>query len=392
MLTARNRIVLATTLAGALAFPSALFAQAKDLAELQRQLAAGDPELRNAAATALAAHGAKAVRFVKDALGDRNARLGAIAAVGLLGKDGVPLLPAVTKLWRDEDLATSDAIHAACTRLGVLAVPHLKTLVPDHALGIEAARTLGEIGAAATDAVPALIAVLQKGAALSQPNAAKALGQIGDPRAIPTLTGLASKISGIDSHADSVGQSAIASLERFGPAASAAVPVLMKLMNRSPRGPADADVRRRVAFALAAIGDTSRELVDALRELATEGGETAELALEVLATLAPDYRVGIDRLRRNAQSHHSESVRQLALQELASRSITHEIADALAAIAVGSASKEGRDSAIRLAALAALTTAGPAAASAIARIRELTADEDAAVAAAAVEAVKAMGG
>lgn len=392
MIGTRNRLVLLSILAGALAVPSALVAQARELLELQSRLAASDPALRDAAATALAAHGAKALRYVKDALGERDGQLGAIATVGLLGKDGVPLLPAVTKLWRNEDLATSEAIRAACVRLGVLAVPHLTTLVPDHALGIDAARTLGEIGAAATEAVPALIAVLQKGAALSQQSAAEALGEIGDPRAIPTLTRLASKISGVDSHADSVGQSAIASLARFGPAAREAVPVLLDLMTPRPRRPGDSDTRLRVASALAAIGDTSQELVDALRELAKQDGETAAAALDALATLAPDYRVGIDRLRRNAQSHGSVCVRQLAVQELASRSITPEIADALASLAVGPASKKGRDPAVRLAALAALTAAGPAAASAIARIRELTADEDAAVAAAAVEAVKAMGG
>lgn len=118
----------------------------------------------------------------------------------------------------------------------------------------QAARRLGEVGAAAARAVPALIQRFNDSDGKVREAAALALADIGEPAVAPLIACLR--------HGDeSIGLQAAWALTNMGPSAAPAVPALVGCL-----GDENARVRHAAALTLADIGPAAREAVPALRE------------------------------------------------------------------------------------------------------------------------------
>jgi hypothetical protein len=124
----------------------------------------------------------------------------------------------------------------------------------------KAAYTLGEMGPKAKDAIPALVAALQKmpmpGDSLPD-NAALALGKIG-PDAVPTLIDMLK-----DMKAEKAWQYAATALKGMGPGAKEAVPVLVDVA----KGSKDPLAPLLAVDALGAIGPAAKGAVPTLVDL-----------------------------------------------------------------------------------------------------------------------------
>jgi len=160
--------------------------------------ALGDPSeaVRAAAARALARIGPKAedVPRLAEALGNADGYVVAFAAwsLGNLGEAAQEAVPALARALSRDD--TNAVVAAALARIGPAAAGAVGVLV--EALKSEnpdrrwrAARTLGRIGPAAEPAVPLLISALVDPNGAVRQHAAKALGRIG-PAARPAAAAL----------------------------------------------------------------------------------------------------------------------------------------------------------------------------------------------------------
>jgi HEAT repeat protein len=157
----------------------------------------------------------------------------------------------------------------------------------------KAAYTLGEMGPKAKDAIPALIAALQKmpmpGDAMPD-NAALALGKIG-PDAVPALIDVLK-----DSKAEKAWQYAATALKGIGPAAKEAVPVLVDVA----KGSNDPLAPLLAVDALGAIGPAAKgavpTLVDLLRrnKLPPPNGRTHLVV--TLGKIGPDAQESVKAL------------------------------------------------------------------------------------------------
>lgn len=344
--------------------------------------------VRENAARALALTG-KGKRYVTKALGKRESQLGAVHALGYLGEDAIKLLPKVAKLWRNESMDLRNEIQAAMVRLGKPAVPFLVRTLPDRLTGIYAARCLGSMKKDAIDAVPALIQVLEYEPSFTQPNAADALGRIGDPSAIPALTAILSKMGKKDSHWDSLGTHCADALRELGPEASSAVDSLVSVCELTPYGGDFSDFRIHAVSALQAIGVRSEAVLEVLRNLAVEDSDIVveprgivEHARTALQTLDPSNGTSESRLLTTARFHRSPEIRARSLKKLAERKPNSKLVNDIARLAEKCAYQE-----VRLSALDMLGTWGPKARPAAKILIRLAESEDAELAAAVKEAL-----
>jgi HEAT repeat protein len=178
--------------------------------------AAADPKLRSRVVLAFGRIGADAVPELALWLDDPNVGINACEGLRDIGPDAAPAVPALTRA-----LASTEPRVRAC-----------------------AARTLGQIGAAARPARGALRAVMgndtdPSGAALAAAEAWIAIGGEGDPA--PVVAFLAARLQ---TRADA--ERAARLLQRLGPAAAPAAPALVAAL----AGPAHS----RAYHALVAIG------------------------------------------------------------------------------------------------------------------------------------------
>lgn len=227
---------------------------------LLESLRGNDPVIRPKAIRALIDLGAQANAAIPqliEALGDKDVKVRAVAAVAL-GKfkssDG--LQPLVRALQDSDPLVRGNAAYA----LGDLgskaktAVPALIELMQDNAgyfdtrgvhsqrtkaVGQIAVKALGAIGPDATTAVPALVEILQDEKRLADDyfkddsfpcSVVVALGGIG-PDAQAAVPALA-RIVGDNKRYDETRAAAVETLVRMGPPAKAAVPVLLEVMEK----------------------------------------------------------------------------------------------------------------------------------------------------------------
>ena len=209
----------ASLAAGALADEPVAAASGMSVAALRAQLnAATDSAARVAAAHLLAARGAEAVSAVPDLIAVLNrvpdpVRVAATYALGAIGAPAVESLAAVLRgsgdalpqllrgvnrskqarwrepgQWREQALVMDDAGHALGA-MGTTALPVLVDLLRDASewARVNAAFALGEMDAAARDAVPALAAALDDPSHFVVRTAADALGAIGSAEAAAPL-------------------------------------------------------------------------------------------------------------------------------------------------------------------------------------------------------------
>jgi HEAT repeat protein len=154
--------------------------QGKTLDRWLEDLDDPDYHVSERAADALVNVGAEAVPVLLDVCERGAIRLHRRAAVVLV-RLGAPAAPGLAAILRDK--TQEPHVEVALVRLGPAAIPALREALLDDKSGEAAAYILGLIGPRAADAVPDLIAVLQRSSssATLRGQAAFALGRIGKP-------------------------------------------------------------------------------------------------------------------------------------------------------------------------------------------------------------------
>lgn len=327
---------------------------------------------------------------------------------------GVPLKEWVKRLHKDK---TQDDARKALVAIGAPAVPALLGVLQEKDVVVRrsAADVLGEIGAPAHAAVPALAAAITSGndsmgwvagasvRALGKigPSAAPALiaalknargelrkdivwaiGTIGPAahEAIPALVALLGEQD--DSYAGQVlvklgpealqptigalrdGKTtqqkagAIAALSRFGPAAAEAVPLLIAAL-----GDGASEVRWHAAQTLSKIGPAARESLGALRTAQQDTDERVRIeATNALLKIGVSGKEAVPLLIEQLQNDRWERAHAAkALGELG--------ADAGAAVPALAAALKQENRELRMAVVEALGKIGPAASAAVPALR-----------------------
>jgi HEAT repeat protein len=125
-----------------------------------------DPETRLKVGQALGALGSCAVPALAKALGDPDSlvRIAAARALQRVGPDAREALPALTEALRDDDRLVALMAITALERIGKEAVPILHDALrerKERAIREAVITALGQIGPAATDTVPTLLAMFK---------------------------------------------------------------------------------------------------------------------------------------------------------------------------------------------------------------------------------------
>jgi HEAT repeat protein len=261
--------------------------------DLQTALRDRNEIVRGRAATALASvAGANSVKPLCAGLKDRSAIVRA-AVSDALGSIGCPASLAVPELnvaLKDSEPAVRTAAARALWRINgdaPKAVPVLAAALSSQT-GWQAALALGEIGAPASAAVPALLEALKREKVprpLRQtPVSALALGQIGIA-SVPAL------ITTLDNPDARVRTSATLALGFVGPNAASAVPQIVPLLNDP-----NPEVRRAATLSLGAIDPARKELVPALVAMASdEDIFLSSLAASTLQRIDPEAALALNR-------------------------------------------------------------------------------------------------
>jgi HEAT repeat protein len=133
--------------------------------------------------------GEPAIPDLEAALRDDSLRLAAIQTLGKIGPAAKTTLPALEKAFKDKDPQVRRAALEAMGLIGRDSLPILLAALKDDGLRAGAAAALGKIGRPAGVAVPTLCKMLEDPDAEVRRNAAAALGRIGPqtPEVIPAL-------------------------------------------------------------------------------------------------------------------------------------------------------------------------------------------------------------
>jgi HEAT repeat protein len=330
-----------------------LIAAAVDVEEPVRKSASGaleriDPEWP---ATPEAADSVPAL--VK-ALGSRFTEVWQLASF-LLGRIGKPavaeLIDALAARWQD---TRQVVVARSLGRIGpaaVDAVPALAhELTSEHAhVRQAAAEALGQIGPAAEPAVPGLVQLLTDRLPASRQAAAVALSRVGraDPAAIPPLIQL------LPDRADEVREAAVEALARIGPDA---VPHLIELLQALDAKAMEEWLRVRV------------QALDWSCRAAAQLEEGGAVAIGPRSNFEEIRREPVKALRSatwcfgHAVADH---LRLESAREAAVRVLAHLGSDAAPAVGVLADALADKSRRIRLAAVRALGQVGPAARSAM---------------------------
>lgn len=295
--------------------------RAKAIPDLLWGLQNSTERFRIAAIPAVARIGKKAVPYLKKALNNKDdlMRIAALMVIPQLAADAESLQPMMRKLWRYERIDLSDAVSDAFVGLGAHAVPEMIEGVEDFVNQQRACQVLGRIGKPAQPAVPALLKLL-KSNSHGRSSAGWPLGRIGDPKTIPVMIEvIVEATKKLDSACDGAASGCARSLGEFGPAAAAAVPALLDLMEQKRQAGLDR-VCSECAWALADIGTRNQEVLDRLRKLAatTESAEIRKAAKDSFDLLAMSKTASKGALTRGLR-HPSAELRLLALKRIVER-------------------------------------------------------------------------
>lgn len=208
-----------------------------------------DPDyaISDRAADVLTRAGAEAVPILLDARARGDIRLHRRAAAVLI-RIGAPAAPGLTAMLRDSP--QEPRLETTLVRLGAAAVPALRAALRDDKEPEAAARILAWIGPPATDAVPDLIALLQRrtASAAARGAAAVALGHIGEPNAeiVPALS------AALGDGKKEVRSAAADALGWIGPSAREALPALLAALKDE-----EVSVVNQACTALSFIGESA---------------------------------------------------------------------------------------------------------------------------------------
>jgi HEAT repeat protein len=164
-----------------------------------------------------------------------------------LRKIGPPAIPFLAERAQNGDKHLRNRAVNVLGSLGCMAVPHLIEALSDPLTRSAAAEALGEVGAEAAEAIPALEAVINDSDSNVCARAIEALGRIGRP-ALPLL------IRTLKHENAFVAMWAAAVLGRMKEVAAEAIPPLIEALDHR-----DAQVRELAAVALSQHGNTRHE-------------------------------------------------------------------------------------------------------------------------------------
>jgi HEAT repeat protein len=264
----------------------------------------GDPDNRisDRAADVLADAGVQAVPYLLDAREQSDLRLHR-RAVAVLVRIGSRAAAGLVAALRDKP--KEQRIEVALVRLGPEAMPVLRQALAEERGSETVVHVLGLIGPRAADAVPDLIALLQRGQTPTKlrSEAAFALGRIGEPVGdiVPALS-----VALQDSKLE-VRLQAAEALGWIGPPAREAVPALVAALKDE-----ESKVVRKACQALSFIGDEGA--VQALMTtFLSDGVEIAAAAGRALWQLGPKAEQVVPALLSAAEGPINKSAPARAL-------------------------------------------------------------------------------
>lgn len=291
------------------------------LPKLLNDLGSKDAQARARAALALGELGPDAQRAIPalfKALKDSDENLArdaaqALRAIGAPSRDDLPLLIAGL---RDNSARVRGYAVEALGKMGPearSAVPNLvqilKAKETDPELRQQAARCLGQIGAAAaTGGVPALSEALKDSEAVVREAAAEALGKFGGQ----ARTAAPSLIAVLDDKETTVRRAALAALALIGADAKEVLPKLKPAFKD-----ADPEIRRHALDVLGRLGPEAvkdKEALEALK-VALDDMDLCKNALDALARIGPPAK---DLARGVTRHLHDEKHRVAAVAALGS--------------------------------------------------------------------------
>lgn len=274
---------------------------------LTRQLIDPDPAVRRAAAIEIGRRGDReavpelALRLRTET--QLDTRRAVLEAIGLAGDErSVPLL--IDVALRPGEPARAEAIAALGAIADPRAVVPLASLLSDPRLEAPASRALARVGPVA---LPRLVTLL--GDDLSAPGAARALGELGDARAVPALIAVLSAPSPARRAAaaralgvlgDPRVRKALAAVARQDPDAGVRAAASQAALRISPSRPTPAEVGASVE---------GQRTLARVTVLVDRGDERAKSELErLLRRSGPDRREALRALSLLAHPRHAMGV------------------------------------------------------------------------------------
>jgi HEAT repeat protein len=261
---------------------------------LQEALASKDADVRKAGAAGLAAMGGAATLGVDgllDLLNDENAagRLAAVQALGQLGDKAAPAVNALVA--RLDDQALQSAVIDSLGHMGPAAAPAVPKLLELAKKGDQRTTilpVLTGIGTGAKDALPMIYAAARDPQPDVRASAATALAAVetDNDKALAVLVPFAEA-----SQSGKVRRAAAHALAKYGPAASAAVPGLITMLEKETE-------RGEAMRALKAIG--VKNVPDLMSMLAVRDVRVRTFACESLGSMGPDAKDAAPKLREIA--------------------------------------------------------------------------------------------
>jgi HEAT repeat protein len=292
------------------------------LPKLLDDLGSKDPQVRTRAALALGELGPDAQRAISalfKVLKDRDENLArdaaqALRAIGAPSRDDLPLLIAGL---RDNSPRVRGYAVEALGKMGPearSAVPNLVQVLKEKEtepeLRQQAARCLGQIGAAATtEGVPALSEALKDSEVVVRETAAEALGKFGGQ----ARTAAPSLIAVLADKETTVRRAALAALAQIGPDGKEVLPKLKPSFKD-----ADPEVRRHALDVLGRLGAEAvkdKEALEALKA-ALDDMNLCKNALDALARIGPPAKELAKGLTRHLQNEKHRLAAVAALGSL----------------------------------------------------------------------------
>jgi HEAT repeat protein len=307
-------------------------------------------------------------------------QLEAARSLSRLGLDPRDSLPDLLDALRADDKQARRAVAEVVAGLGAEAQPHLVKLLsnPDAKAREAAARALGRMGVAARSARPALERVLKDPDAAVRSQAALALWAIDQDAeaALPVLTLVLKDLDTADRW------EAVEAIGTIGAEARPAIRGIFEVLASALKD-RDVRVRAQAARQLWRRERQAKVIVPLLRDVVTDRDLLARtMAVETLGELGAEERA-FGPLTQALED------RDLGVRLLAEEALARGGADAVPRLVEALGAKSPR---VRLGAVRALGLIGPAARPALGRLGKLASEGDAALQAAARDAVRAIGG
>jgi len=228
-----------------------------------------------------------AAEVLAQAMADDNedVRLMAVGALAKIKPGKEKVVPLMLKAMADEDYSVVLRATHALSSLGPDVVEPMIEALKNKKTAHWAVLVLHDLGPDAKPAVPALLAILEDGDPETQAAVVEALGDIGDPAAIPKLVEIA------NDHPYDIEIVAAFALSKFGPAAKDAAPHLEKGLESD-----DPAMQTVCAYSLAMIfpddEEKKKQAVELLVKAMTSDEEKVRVAAaSALLQLNPDPEI-----------------------------------------------------------------------------------------------------